>query len=78
MKKSFFNYLESSSQLGFNQAHIIHIQLCLTQNSGINYSYESKLMPLVQDFQGHAHELNYLFSYLLILLPTLGHIISYL
>jgi hypothetical protein len=51
MNKS-FNYLESSSQLGFDQTHIILVQLCLTQNSGINYAYESKLMPLVKDFQG--------------------------
>jgi hypothetical protein len=76
MSKS-FNYLESSSQLGFNQVHIIHVQLCLTQNSGINYSYESKLMPLVKDFQGRAHKFNYLFSYLSILLPYAALLLIY-
>jgi hypothetical protein len=37
------NYLESSS-LRFSQVHIIHFQLCLIQNSKLNYSYEFKFM----------------------------------
>ncbi len=45
------------------QIHIIHFQLCSTQNNWLNYSYEFKFMPLDKDLHDKAHKLNYLYPY---------------